>query len=71
VTFDQFIAQLTRFGFMGPWRFAPAVATVRVGQSFIATNIGGEVHTFTRVADFGGGIVPLLNDLAHVPRVEP
>jgi hypothetical protein len=71
VTFDRFIAQLTRFGFIGPWRFAPAVATVRVGQSFVATNIGGEVHTFTRVADFGGGIVPLLNDLAHVPRVAP
>jgi plastocyanin len=71
VTFDQFIAHLTRFGLIGPWRFAPAVANVRVGQSIVAANIGGEVHTFTRVADFGGGIVPLLNDLAHVPRVAP
>ena len=71
VTFDQFIAHLTRFGSIGAWRFAPAVANVRVGQSFVATNIGGEVHTFTRVADFGGGIVPLLNDLAHVPRLAP
>ena len=71
ITFDRFIDHLTRFGFIGPWRFAPAVANVRVGQSFVATNIGGEVHTFTRVADFGGGIVPLLNDLAHLPRVAP
>ena len=71
VTFDRFIDHLTRFGFIGPWRFAPSVANVRVGQSFVATNVGGEVHTFTRVADFGGGIVPLLNDLAHVPRVAP
>jgi hypothetical protein len=71
VTFDQFIAQLTRFGFIGPWRFAPVVAHVHVGETFAATNIGGEVHTFTRVANFGGGIVPLLNDLAHVPTVAP
>lgn len=71
VTFDRFIDHLTRFGFIGPWRFAPAVANVRVGQSVVATNIGGEVHTFTRVADFGGGLVPLLNDLARVPRVAP
>jgi plastocyanin len=71
VAFDQFIAHLTRFGSIGPWRFAPAVARVRVGQSFVATNIGGEVHTFTRVADFGGGIVPLLNELARVPRIAP
>ena len=71
VTFDQFIAHLTRFGLIGPWRFAPAVANVRVGQSFIASNIGGEVHTFTRVADFGGGLVPLLNDLAHLSQVAP
>jgi len=71
ITFDRFIDHLTRFGLIGPWRFAPGVANVRVGQSFIATNIGGEVHTFTRVADFSGRIVPLLNDLAHVPRVAP
>jgi hypothetical protein len=32
---------------------------------------GGEVHTFTHVAAFGGGIVPLLNDLAGVPNVAP
>jgi len=24
----------------------------------------GETHTFTRVAQFGGGVVPLLNDLS-------
>ena len=34
-------------------------------------NRGGEKHTFTEVAEFGGGIVPLLNDLAHVPDVAP
>jgi plastocyanin len=71
VTFDQFIAQLTRLGLIGSWRFAPSIANVQVGQTFVATNRGGEVHTFTEVAEFGGGIVPVLNDLAHVPNVAP
>jgi hypothetical protein len=33
VTFDEFIAKLTRFGDIGPWRFAPAVAQVQVGAN--------------------------------------
>jgi plastocyanin len=71
VKFNQFIAELTRLGFVGPWHFAPRVANVTVGQTFAAINQGGETHTFTEVADFGGGIVPLLNNLAHVPTVAP
>jgi hypothetical protein len=71
VQFSQFIAELTRLGFAGPWHFAPPTANVRIGQSFVALNKGGEVHTFTEVDDFGGGIVPFLNDLAHVPTVAP
>jgi len=42
-----------------------------LGQTLVAINRGGEVHTFTHVEAFGGGIVPLLNDLAHVPNVAP
>ena len=71
VQFSQFIAELTRLGFAGPWHFAPPTGNVRVGQSFVALNKGGEVHTFTEVDDFGGGIVPFLNDLARVPTVAP
>lgn len=71
VTFDNFIEQLTRFGFIGGWRFAPGTANVQVGQTFVARNIGGETHTFTQVAEFGGGIVPFLNDLLHLPTVAP
>ena len=29
------------------------------------------MHTFTRVAKFGGGIIPFLNDLAGTPNVVP
>jgi hypothetical protein len=71
VKFEQFIAQLTRLGFAAPWRFAPQNSNVRVGQTFVATNKGGEVHTFTEVDEFGGGIVPSLNQLAHLSTVAP
>ena len=71
VKFDQFIAELTRLGFIEPWHFAPSTANVRVGQTFEAINHGGETHTFTEVAEFGGGFVQFLNDLAHTPNVAP
>ena len=69
--FDQFIAQLTRLAFAAPWRFAPQNTNVRVGQTFVAENRGGEAHTFTEVEEFGGGIVPSLNQLAHTPTIAP
>ena len=69
MTFQLFIDTLTRLAFVGAWNFSPNTTHVRVGQSFVAVNRGGEVHTFTEVAQFGGGIVPDLNQLAHVPDV--
>jgi len=71
MTFDQFIAELTRLAFVGPWHFSPSQANVRAGGSFVAVNKGGEVHTFTEVKEFGGGIVPPLNVLTHVPTITP
>ena len=71
VKFDQFIAQLTQLAFAAPWRFAPQNTNVRVGQAFVAENRGGEEHTFTEVDEFGGGIVPILNQLAHTPTIAP
>jgi plastocyanin len=69
--FDDFIAQLTKLGFVGPWHFAPNTVNARTGQEFLVINHGGEVHTFTEVEAFGGGIVASLNELAHVPNVAP
>jgi plastocyanin len=71
VTFDKFIATLRRLGFVAPWQFSPSAPTARVGQAVVATNAGGEVHTFTRVAEFGGGIVPFLNELSRTPTIAP
>jgi plastocyanin len=64
VTLDQFISELTARGTVGAWHFAPSNINVFTGQTLDVINRGGEVHTFTQVAHFGGGIVPLLNDLS-------
>ena len=71
VTLQDFIASLTKLGTVGAWHFAPSDTTGELGQKFVATNRGGESHTFTHVAAFGGGIVPFLNNLAHVPNEAP
>jgi hypothetical protein len=72
MSFDQFIAQLTKHGSVGAWRFSPSNnVTGREGQVLLAINRGGEVHTFTEVEEFGGGIVPLLNTLSGNTTVAP
>jgi len=57
--------------FAPQWQFAPSQRQMTVGQSFIATNVGGELHTFTEVEQFGGGVVPFLNQLAGKTAVAP
>ena len=71
VPFDRFIAELTRTQKAAQWRFAPQNVELNSGEGVFALNEGGEVHTFTRVAQFGGGILPLLNDLSGNPTVAP
>lgn len=71
VTFDDFISQLTRLGFVGSWHFAPKVVNAQTNDRFVVVNRGGEDHTFTEVEEFGGGIVASLNELSHVPTVAP
>jgi plastocyanin len=43
------------------WRNEPSYLTVRSGKDLRVTNEGGRNHTFTKVAVFGGGMVPPLN----------
>ncbi|HET7425227.1 MAG TPA: hypothetical protein VFJ92_16795, partial [Gemmatimonadales bacterium] len=62
--FDKFINQLGKHGIMKAWHFAPSVVHAKVGQTLMAVNRGGEEHTFTEVEEFGGGIVPILNQLS-------
>ena len=71
IKFDQFLELLGKHHSVGPWHFAPGQLNLAIGATLIANNRGGETHTFTEVDDFGGGIVPLLNQLAGTPNVAP
>jgi plastocyanin len=71
VKFGQFIEQVTEKGAAPAWFFAPSNVEARVGQTLLAINRGGEVHTFTEVEEFGGGIIPMLNQLSHNTEVAP
>ncbi len=64
VTFAEFIAELSQTQKAGAWHFAPPQATVGAGQTLLVVNRGGEVHSFTAVANFGGGFVAPLNGLS-------
>jgi plastocyanin len=61
-TLSQFNTELNATQQVAAWRFVPANFTLSVGQSIAAKNDGGEMHTFTEVAQYGGGIVPALNN---------
>ena len=71
VTFDHFIAQLTKLQQVPEWKFAPGNVNLRVGDILASLNTGGETHTFTEVEEFGGGIVPILNTLSGNTKVAP
>jgi len=43
------------------WDFEPDALTISRGTILSAVNQGGEPHTFTEVAHFGGGFIPDLN----------
>jgi len=71
VVFPMFLDQLRRHGSIGAWHFGPPEMTLLQGDRFVAINHGGETHTFTEVEEFGGGIVPLLNDAIGLTTVAP
>lgn len=69
VTFDEFIGQLITRGEAPAWRFAPENLKLNVGGTVTASNRGGEFHTFSEVAAFGGGCVAELNELLGLEPV--
>jgi plastocyanin len=71
VTFDRMIADLTKTKDVGAWWINPDNFNEKPGVSLDVVNAGGETHTFTRVANYGGGFVPLLNDLSGNTAVAP
>lgn len=80
--FNLFVKELQQDRMAGAWYFSPLLnasagkfklITVNLmsGQATSLQNSGGELHTFTRVAKFGGGVVPFLNDLTGNHDVAP
>src|SRR5215218_9769243 len=67
----DFIGEVAAKGEADAWRFTPEHIEARVGQTLLAFNNGGEKHTFTEVAKFGGGLNATLNELSHNPDVAP
>jgi plastocyanin len=68
-TFSEFIGQLLAQGRAPAWRFAPGQLRLDAGGTLQGRNRGGEVHTFTEVANFGGGCIQALNDLLGLTPV--
>jgi plastocyanin len=69
VTFADFIGQLVDKGQAPAWRFTPGELTLSSGGTLLAANRGGEDHTFTEVAAFGGGCVAPLNAILGLSPV--
>jgi hypothetical protein len=69
VTFDTFIGQLMAQGEAPAWRFASEQANLAAGGTITAPNRGGEFHTFTEVASFGGGCIAPLNAILGLSPV--
>jgi plastocyanin len=71
VTFDEFISELMKKQTHHQWRNQPTNVALKAGRDVSVVNVGGEVHTFTPVAEFGGGFVADLNGLTGNPVPAP
>ena len=70
-TFAEFIEELEETQDAHKWRNQPSQMHLNVGRETLIENRGGEVHTFTPVAAFGGGFVPELNGISGNPVPAP
>src|SRR5215208_7821601 len=70
-TFAEFIEELEETQDAHKWRNQPSQMHLNVDRSTLIENRGGETHTFTPVADFGGGFVTELNGISGNPVPAP
>ena len=70
-TFDEFIGELTETQDAHKWRNQPVEMQLNIGRPTLIENRGGEIHTFTPVAEFGGGFVIALNGISGNPVPAP
>lgn len=71
VTFQEFIDELVKKQTHNQWRNQPKQVSLAAGRELSVVNVGGEAHTFTPVAAFGGGFIPDLNALSGNPVPAP
>jgi plastocyanin len=70
-TLAAFNTELDATQRVATWEYGGGQAQVSSGSSFQVDNKGGETHTFTVVANYGGGRVPILNTRSGNPVVAP
>ena len=70
-TFAEFIEELAETQDAHAWRNQPSAMHINVGRPILIENRGGEIHTFTPVAEFGGGAVEQLNGISGNPEPAP
>jgi hypothetical protein len=71
-TLAKFRAELAEEGSVGAWRFNPDKEfTIDFGRTLTLESRAGETHTFTKVANFGGGFVAGLNAASGNPVPAP
>jgi hypothetical protein len=70
-TFAEFIEELEATQDAHQWRNQPSQMYLNIGRPTLVENRGGEVHTFTKVANFGGGFVNELNGISGNPVPAP
>jgi hypothetical protein len=70
-TFDQFIGELEETQDAHAWRNQPTAIKLNTDRPTFIENRGGETHTFTEVANFGGGFVTELNGISGNPVPAP
>ena len=70
-TFAEFIEELGETQDAHAWRNQPSAMHLNVGRPTLIENRGGETHTFTPVAEFGGGFVNELNGISGNPVPAP
>jgi hypothetical protein len=72
ITVTGFLGEVASDKSAGAWRFSPAEIKSKNGKVALALqNVGGELHTFTRVKKFGGGFVDALNQASGNPVPAP
>ena len=71
IPFPTFVDLLEKHQRVDAWRFSPDVIAVTRPTTLTIPNNGGIPHSFTEVAEFGGGFVPFLNQLSGNPVPAP